>query len=114
MNNTEFIKWIRDEINPQAKANGNSVSVDDYSKDGMSEYSYPKEFFVNGDSYFWSISSRHTKGRHLCTHYELWFYGKAFKDRGQKIATGSLTKAKLRAGLKIIYNYYTASKEEQG
>jgi len=111
MIDSEFIKWVREIINPQAKPNGNSVCVDDYSKDGMSEYKYPQEFVVNGDTYNWAISRRHTKGRHLCTHYELWFYGKAFRTGSQKIATGNLTKTKLRSGLKIIYNYYSASKE---
>lgn len=101
----DFIKWIRDVINPQAGP-GNNACVDDFSKDGMKEYSYPKEFVVNGDLYSWTIGSHHTKGRHLCTHYELWFHGKAFKTGQQKIATGSLTLTKLRAGFKIIYNYY--------
>jgi hypothetical protein len=111
MINSEFIKWIRKVINPQAEPNGNSVCVDDYSKDGMNEYKYPKEFVVNGDTYSWSISRCHTKGRHLCTHYELWFYGIAFRTGSQKIATGNLTKTKLWSGLKVIYNYYSASIE---
>jgi hypothetical protein len=113
MNNPEFVKWLRNVINPQAVPGGNSVCVDDYAKDGMSEYSYPKEFIVEGDSYRWSVSSCHTKRRHLCTHYELWFYGKAFKGGCQRISTGYLTKAKLRSGLKIIYNYYLTLKEEK-
>lgn len=99
-----FVQWLREVINPQAGP-GNSVCVDDYTKDGMKEYTYPIKFVVNGDSYSWSIGSNHTKGRHLCTHYELWFHGKAFNSN-QRIATGSLNKSKLRAGFKVIYNFY--------
>jgi hypothetical protein len=60
---------------------------------------------VSGDAYMWSVSSAHTKGRHLCTHYEIWFFGPAFGS-GQRIATGSPTKAKIRCGLRKIYDYY--------
>ena len=109
MNNAGFIKWLREVINPQAVPNGNSVCLDDFSKDGMTAYSYPIEFVVNGDEYSWTIIRYHTKRRHLCTHYEIWFHGKAFKGGHQKIATGELTKTKLKSGLKVIYNYYTAS-----
>lgn len=104
-NRKEFIKWIREVINPQAMSNGNSVALNDYSKDGMTEYSYPKKFIVNGDTYYWTVSSNHTKGRHLTTHYELWFYGAAFK-RAKKIATGEITLSKVRKGLKEIYDFY--------
>lgn len=108
MNNADFIKWLREVINTQA-GSGNNVCVDDFTKDGMREYLYPKEFTVNGDQYSWSIGLHHTKRRHLCSHYELWFHGKAFKANHQKVATGNLTMTKLRAGLKIIYNYYKQS-----
>ena len=60
---------------------------------------------VSGDAYMWSVSSAHTKRRHLCTHYEIWFFGPAFGS-GQRIATGSPTKAKIRCGLRKIYDYY--------
>lgn len=53
--------------------------MNDYSKDGMTEYSYPKEFIVNGDNYYWNVSTAHTKNRHFAAHYELWFTGSAFK-----------------------------------
>lgn len=104
-NRTDFIKWIREVINPQAYKNGNSVSLDDFSKDGLMEYSYPKTFVVNNDVYSWDVSLAHTKGRSLCTHYELWFSGKAFQG-SKKIATGTLTLGKVRKGLKAIYEYY--------
>ena len=71
----------------------------------MREYCYPKEFTVSGDAYMWSVSIAHTKGRYLCTHYEIWFFGPAFGS-GQRIATGSPTKAKIRRGLRKIYDYY--------
>ncbi len=45
----------------------------------MTEYSYPKEFIVNGDNYYWNVSTAHTKNRHFAAHYELWFTGSAFK-----------------------------------
>jgi hypothetical protein len=80
--------------------------VDDFSKDGTIEYSYPKNFIVNGNQYKWWVSSNHTKGRRLCTHYELWFSGIAFKSNSEKIATGVLTKTKLRKGFKRIFDYY--------
>lgn len=63
----EFIQWIHEVINPQANSNGNSVCLDDFSKDGMTEYSYPKEFTVNGDRYYWNISTAHTRSRSLVT-----------------------------------------------
>ena len=104
-NRRDFIDWIREVINTQASKNGNSVCLDDYSKDGMTEYTYPKNFIVNGDKYSWTISSKHTKKRHLTTHNELWFAGKAFKGT-KKIATGELTLSKVGKGLKEIYEYY--------
>lgn len=103
--NDNFKKWIRNNINTQAAQGGNSVALGDYSKDGMTEYSYPKRFTLYGDKYYWDISSRPTKGRHLTTHYELWFHGRAFGG-DMKIALGQLTLAKLKKGLKIIYDYY--------
>ena len=78
-NRKEFIQWIRDVINTQATPNGNSVCLDDFSKDEMTEYSYPKEFTVNGDRYYWNVSTAHTKSRHFTTHYELGFSGTALK-----------------------------------
>jgi hypothetical protein len=103
----EFVQWIRAVINPQA-TNGNNVSVDDYAKDGMSEYNYPERFTVNGDHYWWSYGTHHTKGRHLCTHYELWFHGPAFRN-SRRIATGPLTKTALRNGLRVIYEFYKST-----
>ena len=104
--NSEFIYWIRTVINTQAVSNGNAVSVSDYSKDKKIEYFYPKSFAVNGDKYSWDISKHHTKGRHLTTHYELWFYGRAFKGGAAKIATGQVTMSNLRKGLRKIYEFY--------
>lgn len=107
-NRKDFINWIREVINPQANKNGNSVCLDDYSKDGMTEYSYPKTFIVNGDEYSWNVSTTHTKSRSLTTHYELWFTGKAFNET-KRIATGEVTLSKVRKGLKEIYEYYKQS-----
>lgn len=107
-NRQKFIKWIREEINPQATPNGNSVVLDDFSKDGTKEYPYPKNFAVCGDKYYWDISSAHTKGRCLTTHYEIWFHGKAFGG-SQRIATGELTLSKIRKGLKSIFDYYIST-----
>lgn len=104
-NRKEFIQWIRDVINTQATPNGNSVCLDDFSKDEMTEYSYPKEFTVNGDRYYWNVSTAHTKSRHFTTHYELWFTGTAFKG-SKKIATGEITLSKVRKGLKEIFDFY--------
>ena len=100
-----FIEWIRKVINPQAVKNGNSVALDDFSKDGMTEYCYPKIFIVHGDEYSWDISLAHTKRKSLTSHYEIWFNGKAFGG-SKRIATGGLTLSKIRKGLKIVYNYY--------
>jgi hypothetical protein len=83
---------------------GNSVAVDDFSRDGMTEYFYPKEFTVNGNVYRWSIGKKHTKNRHLTTHYELWGHGKGIGS--YKVATGVLTKGKLFKFFKAIHNYY--------
>lgn len=107
-NRKDFIKWIREVINPQANANGNSVMLDDFSRDGMTEYPYPKTFIVNGDTYYWNVSTAHTKSRSLTTHYELWFNGKAFNG-SKRITTGEVTLSKVRKGLKEIYNYYNES-----
>ena len=71
-----FLLWLREVVQPQADPrSGNAAALDDFSPDGMREYCYPKEFTVSGDAYMWSVSSAHTKGRHLCTHYEIWFSG---------------------------------------
>lgn len=108
----EFIQWIREVINPQATYNGNSVCLDDFSKDGMTEYSYPKEFTVNGDRYYWNISTAHTRSRSLVTHYELWFNGKAFNG-SKRIATGEITLSKVRKGLREIFDFYNNEIVEQ-
>lgn len=106
MIDTGFERWIRDVINPQADpAHGNAAALDDFSKDGMTEYTYPKRFTVCGDTYRWTVSSAHTRGRHLCTHYELWFFGPAF-GTGRRIGTGGPTKAMIRRGLRLIYQFY--------
>lgn len=111
-NRKEFIKWIREIINPQATFNGNSVALNDYSKDGMTEYSYPKEFIVSGDNYYWNVSTTHTRNRSLVTHYELWFNGKAFKG-SKRIATGEITLSKVRKGLREIFDFYNSKSVEQ-
>lgn len=106
MKTDEFVQWVRAVINTQADPRcGNSAALDDFSPDGMSEFCYPKKFTVAGDAYCWTISGAHTKGRHHCTHYEIWFFGKAFGS-GLKIATVGPTKAKIRKGLRQIYEYY--------
>ena len=67
-----FLLWLRVVVQPQADPNsGNTAVLDDFSSDGMREYCYPKEFAVSGDAYMWSVSITHTKGRYLCTHYEI-------------------------------------------
>lgn len=104
-NRKGFIQWIREVINPQVTPNGNSVALNDYSKDGITEYSYPKEFIVNGDTYYWYVSKAHTRNRSLTTHYELWFNGKAFKG-SKRIATGEITLSKVRKGLREIFDFY--------
>lgn len=101
-----FQEFVHVVISPQADKNGNSVSLGDYSKDGMEEYPYPKKFVVDRDTYSWWMGKRHTKGRNLCNHYELWFVGKCFTGGSQRIATGDLTKSKVRKGFKVIYTYY--------
>lgn len=93
-------------ISEQATMNGNSVSIGHYYNNGMSEYHYPYTFQVFGDTYSWSISTNHTRMRHLCTHYELWFHGKAFPAFASKIATGELTKSKLFKGFEKIRLFY--------
>lgn len=91
-------------LSSMANMNGNSVTVDDFSRDGMTEYSYPKEFILNGNTYSWSIGSRHTKGKHLCTHLEMWGHGKGVGS--YKFATGQLTKNKLFKFFKDIHKFY--------
>lgn len=106
MSDAGFERWLRSVINPQADpAHGNAAALDDFSKDGMTEYAYPKEFTVCGDAYRWTVSTAHTKGRHLCTHYEIWFYGPAFGP-GRRIGTGVPTKALIRRGLRVIHQFY--------
>lgn len=100
-----FNEWVRDVINTQAVSGGNAVSLDDFTPDGNHEYYYPKRFVVAGDEYWWEISRRHTPGRHLCSHYEIWFHGVAFGG-SMKVDTGVLTKGKIRKGLKRIYEHY--------
>lgn len=100
-----FNEWVRTVINTQAVSGGNAVSLDDFTPDGNYEYYYPKRFVVEGDEYSWDISKRHTVGRHLCSHYEIWFHGVAFGG-SMKIDTGALTKGKIRKGLKMIYEHY--------
>ena len=108
----DFLQWLREIIQPQADpSRGNAVALDDFSPDGMREYCYPKEFTVNGDAYCWTISIAHTKGRYLCTHYEIWFFGPVFGP-GRRIATGSPSKAKIRKGLRQIYYYYYGGNEQ--
>lgn len=101
-----FKEFVYNVICPQATPNGNSVAIDDFNREGTKEYCHPKEFTINGDRYYWSISKRHTKGRHLSNHYEIWFHGKAFNNTNSKVATGVLTKGKLKKGYRIIYDYY--------
>lgn len=111
MKRNDFNQWVRSVINSQADpAHGNSAALDDFSPDGMSEFCYPKDFVVNGDSYMWAVSSAHTKGRHLCTHYEIWFFGPAF-GAGRRIATGNPTKSSIRKGLRIVFEYYRERSE---
>jgi len=101
-----FNRWVRDVINPQAdNTRCNAVSLSDFSKDGMTEYYYPKSFAVNGDLYRWDIGSWPTRGRGMSSHYEIWFHGPAFGG-GMKVATGDLTLGKIRKGLRIIYAFY--------
>ena len=101
-------------ISGQATMNGNAVSVDHYYNNGTAEYYYPKQFTVLGDTYDWSIGTRHTKGRHLCTHYELWFSGRAFPRCTGKIATGILTKGNLFNGFEKIRQFYISQLEQNG
>lgn len=97
VNHKDFMKWVREVINPQAdKFHSNSVNLDDDSKDGNTEYSYPKDFKVLGQQYSWTYSM----------DFQLWFHGPGFKDHNEKIATGELTKYKIWKGLKKIYTFY--------
>jgi hypothetical protein len=93
-------------ISGQAITNGNAVCVDHYYNNGMSEYAYPKQFTVFGDKYYWSMSSWHTKGKSMSVHWELWFHGRAFPGRNERISTGELTKGKLFAGFEKIRQFY--------
>lgn len=107
VNHKDFMKWVREVINPQAnKFHSNSVNLDDNSKDGNTEYSYPKDFKVLGQEYSWTYTRYRTKRRYLCSHYELWFHGPGLKNHHEKIATGKLTKYKIWKGLKKIYVFY--------
>lgn len=102
----EFKEWVREVINSQAVANGNGVSLDDFSKDGNTEYLYPRQFIVNGDEYRWIITRKPTRGKSCSTHYVILFGGKCFNIHNTQIATGELTKSKIHKGLRIIYDYY--------
>lgn len=114
MKNQHFILWLREVVQPQADpARSNAAALDDFSPDGMTEYLYPHEFQVQGDAYYWTVSTAHTKGRSLCTHYELWFFGPAF-GAGARVATGPLTKSKVRKGLQKIYRHYYPAPLEYG
>ncbi len=94
----EFLQFI----SQQATPGGNAVLVDDWNREKTKEFPYPKHFEINGRSYYWSIGLAHTKGRHLCTHYELW--GRGLKGGSQRFATGELTRGKLFRYFKAIYN----------
>ena len=83
-----FLLWLREVVQPQADPNsGNTAVLDDFSSDGMREYCYPHKRAV----------SLHPL-RNLV-------FGPAFGS-GQRIATSSPTKAKIRRGLRKIYDYY--------
>lgn len=102
-NSTNFDKWIREVINPQANnKKSNAISVMDFSRDGEKEYFWPKDFIIDGVDYYWNYDRKHTKGRSLTTHGELWFHGGIF-GQGKRIATGELTLSKLKLGFKEIY-----------
>jgi len=108
--NNEFNKWVRSVINPQAHSNGNNISLDDFSRDGMREYLYPIIFVVEGVTYRWSYGTRKTRGRGMSSHYELWLHADV-SGFSKKIATGEWTLAKMRKGLRMIFdqlkqNYY--------
>jgi hypothetical protein len=85
-------KAFRAFIQSQARKNGNSVAVGDYSRDGSTEYSYPKRFSVNNHDYEWSIGSRGVKGKFMTTTRELWL-GEIDKNgktvNSVRIATGT-------------------------
>jgi hypothetical protein len=107
MNIMDFNTWVRKVINTQAdNSKCNSVSIDDFSRDGMKEFLYPKYFYIDGDEYLWTITRKPTRGKSCATHYILLFGGKCFSHNNCQVATGELTKGKIRKGLKIIYDYY--------
>lgn len=94
----DFLK----QISAQAcSKTANSVGVDHWYDNGNQEYCYPKEFVVGDRVYSWSMSRRHTKGRHLTTHWELWGHGAGIGDK--RYATGELTKSKLFKFFRDIY-----------
>jgi hypothetical protein len=98
----EFNSWIRNVINPQAR-HVNSISLDDYTRNGMTEYLYPKTFLVNGVEFRWSFGSRKTRGKGMSSHYELWLHANDWSFH-EKIATGEWTLGKTRKGLRMIYD----------
>jgi hypothetical protein len=97
-----FNRWVREVINPQARA-GNNISLDDFTRDGMKEYLYPVSFVVDEIEFQWSYGSRKTKGRGMSSHNELWLHADAW-GLHERIATGDWTLSKTRKWLKLIYN----------
>lgn len=95
---SDFLKQISSQA---CSKSNNSVSVGHWYNNGHREYSYPKSFVVGESSYSWSMSRRHTKGRHLTTHWELWGHGFGIGDK--RYATGELTKGKLFKFFRDIY-----------
>ena len=93
----DFLKEISAQASP---IGGNSVLVDDWYERGTKEYPYPKEFFIKGERYHWSMSTRSTRGR-CGTHYELWGHGSLTGNK--RYATGDFTKAKLFKFFRDIY-----------
>jgi len=107
----EFKKWVREVINTQAQPNGNAMLLDDFKEDGFGEYSYPKEFFVNGIKFWWSMGYYKTRGKGMSSHFEIWLHSTgSFSER---VATGELTLAKIRKGLKMIYERFVREKNEE-
>ena len=102
---TLFNAWIREVINPQASY-GNNISLDDFSKDGMTEYLYPLSFIVNDIEFSWSYGSHTTRGKGMSSHYVLWLYAKGYRFH-EKIATGEWTLGKTRKGLRMIFDRFT-------
>lgn len=101
-----FLLWLREVVQPQADPrSGNAAALDDFSPDGMREYCYPKEFTVSGDALYVVGFNRPHKGAVSLHPLRNLVFRPAFGS-GQRIATGSPTKAKIRRGLRKIYDYY--------